>query len=117
MATPELRPAYKVTELSGNVSVRKARVTAKQNAKGKMIQTIDYKIEEEAAGFLVTFPRGHSIRVKNVEALRQLGYDARPWMVPPDDTDIADEEVSAALGTPTRKGRSAAPRREKEEIE
>lgn len=104
------RPAFKVTELSGNVQTTKVTPVAKTNAKGKVIQTLDYKVTEEPAGFLVEFPRGHSIRVKNVAALKQLGFDTHPWMVIPEH-DIADEEVSDALGTPARRHK-AAPRRE-----
>ena len=70
------RLAYVVVDLSETVGSVKREVvtwTRKDGLKKKMV--------EEPAGYLVYFPRGHVIRLRDKEALRQYGLDGRPPIV------------------------------------
>jgi hypothetical protein len=70
------RLAYVVVDLSETVGTVKRPVTSwtkKDGLKTKMV--------EEPAGYLVYFPRGHVIRLKDKESLRQYGLDRQPPIV------------------------------------
>jgi hypothetical protein len=70
------RLAYVVVDLSETVGTVKRPVTTwtkKDGLKTKMV--------EEPAGYLVYFPRGHVIRLKDKEALRLYGLDRQPPIV------------------------------------
>jgi hypothetical protein len=70
------RLAYVVVDLSETVGTVKRPVTTwtkKDGLKTKMV--------EEPAGYLVYFPRGHVIRLKDKESLRQYGLDRQPPIV------------------------------------
>lgn len=70
------RLAYVVVDLSETVGTVKREVTTYTKEKG-----LTTKLVEEPAGYLVYFPRGHVIRLKNKEALRQYGLDGRPPII------------------------------------
>lgn len=70
------RLAYVVVDLHQSVGTVKRPVTTwtkKDGLKTKMI--------EEPAGYLVYFPRGHVIRCKDKETLRQYGLDGQPPII------------------------------------
>lgn len=70
------RLAYVVVDLAQTVGTVKREVvswTKKDGLKRKKV--------EEPAGFLVYFPRGHVIRLKDKEALRHYGLDGQPPIV------------------------------------
>jgi hypothetical protein len=70
------RLAYVVVDLSQSVGTVKRPVTTwtkKDGLKTKMV--------EEPAGYLVYFPRGHVIRLKDKEQLRLYGLDGQPPIV------------------------------------
>jgi hypothetical protein len=74
--TQGARLAFVVVDLSETVGTVKRPVTTwtrKDGLKTKMV--------EEPAGFLVYFPRGHVIRLKDKEELRRYGLDGQPPIV------------------------------------
>jgi hypothetical protein len=74
--TQGARLAYVVVDLSETVGTVKREVTTwtkKDGLKKKMV--------EEPAGFLVYFPRGHVIRLKDREELRRYRLDGQPPIV------------------------------------
>lgn len=70
------RLAYVVVDLSETIGTVKREVTMWTKDKG-----LHTKMVEEPAGYLVYFPRGHVIRLKNKEQLRQYGLDKRPPII------------------------------------
>ena len=65
------KPAFIVEELSGEVEVRKVeRVKVDEK-----VTAFRYYSENEPAGYLVKFPKGHSIRVKDYAELERLGFN------------------------------------------
>lgn len=74
--TQGARLAYVVVDLHESVGTVKRPVTTwtkKDGLKTKMV--------EEPAGYLVYFPRGHVIRFRTKEELRQYGLDGQPPIV------------------------------------
>jgi hypothetical protein len=76
MNTNGARLAYVVVDLHETVGTVKRPVTTWTKKDG-----LKTKMEEEPAGYLVYFPRGHVIRCKDKETLRQYGLDGRPPIV------------------------------------
>lgn len=70
------RLAYVVVDLSETIGTVKREVTMWTKDKG-----LHTKLVEEPAGYLVYFPRGHAIRLKNKEELRRYGLDGRPAII------------------------------------
>jgi hypothetical protein len=68
------RLAYVVRELPGNVK----REVCKYN---KARRTIERRLVEKPAGFMIYFPRGHAIRLETVEELRHYNLDKDPQIV------------------------------------
>lgn len=64
------RLAYVVVEIEGSVKRAVHSITKKDGIKEKM--------QEQPAGFLVYFPRGHVMRVKDRAGLRAYGLDKEP---------------------------------------
>lgn len=73
----QAKKAYQVEKFEGEVERTKHRV----NKESKTLETI---VEKEGAGFMVYFPKGHSIRVKNEAELAKLGlhYNAPAFYDP-----------------------------------
>jgi hypothetical protein len=81
----DLRKPYEVTGLPGMFKrtvyeVVYTEITLR-NGNKKMRAKMVPKQVLEAAGYLVKFPSGHSIRVSSQEELRRLGFDAEPGLV------------------------------------
>lgn len=100
----ELRPPYQVTKLPGTVkrtvyhyeAVGKPVIDSKGNSRQPRRRVM--KEINEPAGYIVTFPQGHSIRVRDVEemkagvaapVLQNFGFDKQPGLVNMLTGDIA----------------------------
>jgi hypothetical protein len=70
------RLAYVVVDLSETIGTVKREVTMWTKDKG-----LHTKLVEEPAGYLVYFPRGHCIRLKDKESLRRYGLDQKPPII------------------------------------
>ena len=70
------RLAYVVVDLSETVGTVKRETITWTKREGLKRKTV-----EEPAGYLVYFPRGHVIRLRDKEALRHYGLDGRPPIV------------------------------------
>lgn len=88
---PKLKPAFKVEELEGTREVTLHGFDTKGR---KTIKTV-----EVPAGFLVTFAKGHSIRVANEEELHRLGFDQTIPLVDVDGDDEPQGMVSNPIAT------------------
>lgn len=55
---------------------------------------IESRVETEPYGFLVCFPAGHSIRVKDVKRLKELGFK-----MPKGETEKGRELAAAIIGS------------------
>src|SRR5690606_28394556 len=64
---PQVRPAFMVQKLEGKVK----REIIEFDAKGRKVR----KTVEADAGWLVKFPKGHSIRVFDEAELTRMGFD------------------------------------------
>lgn len=76
----KVRRAFSVKKLSGKV-VHTIFMRSPKN--GKLIA----REIEEPAGYMVTFLKGHSLRARNVQALKDMGITA---MVPLINTETGD---------------------------
>lgn len=63
----QIRPAFVVRKLNG----KRKQIIYTFDAKG---QKVGKEVELDA-GYLVKFPKGHSIRVTNEASLKRLGFD------------------------------------------
>lgn len=90
---PKHVPAFVVHELQGKRKVTKYR----RNPETKTTES--YQVEEPA-GYMVSFPKGHSIRVRNLDELKRLGFD------PSNTVPLLDEEgeVRATIPNHIRRG-------------
>ena len=70
------RLAYVVVDLSETIGTVFREVCEYKKGVGVVTKKV-----EEPAGFLVYFPRGHVIRLKNKEELRRYGLDGRPPII------------------------------------
>lgn len=78
---PNIKPAFTVQRLSGEVDHRVHIYDKKENK-------IKTKVVKEPAGFLVTFAKGHSIRCRDETHLKQIGAGLR--MVPVVDVESGE---------------------------
>lgn len=85
-AQPETkaRPAFTVKKLQGTVPHTVHIFDKKENK-------IKSKVIQEDAGYLVTFAKGHSVRARDLEHLRQMGAGMR--MIP-----VVDQETGEVKG-------------------
>jgi len=76
-------PAFVVQKLDGTME----RTLIQFDKEGKKVE----KIVKVDAGYLVSFPsKGHSIRVKNADELKRLGFDKT---IPLVDDDADNDDV------------------------
>lgn len=79
---PTVRPAFTVFKLEGNTTRKKARMVTALDRDGEVLKdkhgNKKYKLElvEEGLplGYLVRFPKGHSIHYPTYEELEAAGY-------------------------------------------
>ena len=80
MVTLTVKPRFEVHEIPGS-TIRRVCV-AKKNDEGKLIGGFDFKdIEEEGPSFMVYFPNGASIHLRNRKELAEAGFDGDPTLV------------------------------------
>jgi len=77
-------PAYQVKELEGT----RTKTVYKWDKKAKQIAPVETEVE---AGYMVYFPRGHSIRVETPAELARLGF-TRPAHSVVEDGDAEIDE-------------------------
>jgi hypothetical protein len=90
----QIMPAFEVKPLEGQFVTRRVAVYDKE-AKEKGQPPIRYEDKVEPAGYLVFFPKGHSIRVATLEELKRLGFAGTPYKVDLDTGEmVPDEQIS-----------------------
>jgi hypothetical protein len=99
MAT--ILPAYKVEKLEGKVVTQKVIYDKKAKEKGQV--PIQYIHAKEDAGYLVTFPNGHSIRLSE-KKLKAHGFDRDPLHI-----DMQSGEVVHDLSKIAQQRNKGAP--------
>jgi hypothetical protein len=52
-----------------------------------------YEVKKEEFGYMVYFPAGHSIRVRDMAELRRLGYDKQPGLVDLESGEVLQEDM------------------------
>lgn len=87
----QIMPAFEVKPLTGQFVTRKVAIYDKE-AKDKGQPPIRYEDKVEPAGYLVFFPKGHSIRVATLEELKRLGFAGEPYKVDLDTGEMVPEE-------------------------
>lgn len=80
------RLAYVATPLQGKVKREQCTMEERQSGKNRdgsprIMHTLTRKDVEEPAGYMVYFPRGHAIRVRNLDDLKRYGLDKKPNIV------------------------------------
>jgi len=76
------RPAFVVEELDGEVEVQ----TVRREKVDEKVSAFVYETRREPAGYMVKFPKGHSIRVGTYAELKRMGF-ADPVPVINDEGD------------------------------
>lgn len=87
----DIKPAYVVQRCDGDFSRPIVRYSKDENKK----PVRNEETEEYKGGFMVYFPRGHSIFVKDVKELERLGFSEQPPLV-----DMNSGDVVGTLGIP-----------------
>lgn len=52
-----------------------------------------YEVKQEDFGYMVYFPAGHSIRVRDLAELKRLGFDRQPGLVDLESGDTIQEDM------------------------
>lgn len=78
----KLRPAYQVVPTRRTLIENVAHEVIERDKKGNPIRRFEFrKVAREVSGFMVYFPRGHSIFIESRQALREYGFDIPADMV------------------------------------
>lgn len=98
---PQIESAYEVEKLPGEVSIEVCKIehVPVPGKDGKTRPQIVRKTVKQSAGYMVYFPRGHSIRVKDEEGLRALGLD-------PSGAPLIDMDTGAVIPKLSLKSRT-----------
>lgn len=92
----DIRPAYMVQRLDDSkVFESEKYVFEKEVVGNKTVNNRKLVRTKHKGGFMVFFPRGHSIYVKDEQRLRELGYDQDPNLV-----DLNSGDIVGKLGIP-----------------
>jgi hypothetical protein len=77
------RLAFVVRELQGTVKREKTRMVLIKKGNGKIRDQYEMKtvVEEEPAGFMVYFPRGHVVRIPNRKLLEHYRLHLKPRII------------------------------------
>lgn len=76
-ANPMMLPMYEVRKLKGMAKREYVRFVEDKDKEGKVTaKRIEHYTKEVDAGYMVYFPKGHSIRVWTDKDLRALGFAA-----------------------------------------
>lgn len=84
----KIRPKFEVEELSGEVDHTKYV----KDEDGNLVQ----ETVKEPAGFMVYFPSGNSIRVRNEKELKRLGFHRNSTLI---DMESGDEVGEVQVGS------------------
>ena len=106
----QIKPRFEVHPLEGNVT----RTVYEKTLKGEEGKFGGFKEKEitEPAGFMVYFPTGASIRVRNDEELERLGFTRTPELVDMESGDVvgvANLSLKARADQLSSRGRSKMP--------
>ena len=106
----QIKPRFEVHPLEGNVT----RTIYEKTLKGEEGKFGGFKEKEitEPAGFMVYFPTGASIRVRNDEELERLGFTRAPELVDMESGDVvgvANLSLKARADQLSSRGRSKMP--------
>jgi hypothetical protein len=77
------RLAYVVRELQGTVKREKCRLVLARKGNAKQRDQFEWKKEmvEEAAGYMVYFPRGHVVRIPTRQLLQHYNLHMKPRII------------------------------------
>ena len=106
-----IRPRYEVHKLEGKVEheIFKMRV----DDEGKPSGGFESEIVKEDAGWMVYFPNGASIRVRDEPELKRLGFDKSADLVDMDSGDVVGNTGQTSLKSRseqlTSRGRKTRP--------
>lgn len=88
-------PAFTVTKLEGTYQKPMVRSVefGKPGKNGERRHKLEHYMEETPRGYLVSFPRGHSIHIDTVEELYEQGYgDPEIPLVEPDGGEVVGSQ-------------------------
>lgn len=96
---PVMLPAYEVRKLKGMAKREYVRFVEEKDKEGKVVsKRIERYTKEVDAGYMVYFPKGHSIRVWTDKDLKALGFAAPAPIVDMQTGDKYDpDNVPSAL--------------------
>tara|TARA_R110000803_G_scaffold2328_3_gene7927 strand:- start:240 stop:659 length:420 start_codon:yes stop_codon:yes gene_type:complete len=81
----QVRPMFEVHELDANDGTFERKVISYKKTKdkdtGRIYSRRHEELVKETGGYMVFFPRGHSIRVRDKTDLRRLGFHNQPGFV------------------------------------
>jgi hypothetical protein len=93
-----LRRSYEVRQFIGTVKREKILYKRVEDKHGKKpVYTRSTKEVEEAGGYLVTFPRGHSIRVRDKATLQRLNFSESPEIIDMNTGEPIPRDMLASL--------------------
>lgn len=113
------RLAYVVVELEGTVMRKQFTLVGKEIGKGKNVRLIHSREEhwvEEPAGYMVYFPRGHAIRIRDKAELRHYKLDGSPPIVDLNGLQDPNSPVGKLLAAQDDKGRAEAMKSMEEKV-
>jgi hypothetical protein len=90
-----IRPRYEVHKMDGKVEHEIFKMRVDDN--GKPAGGFESHIIKENAGWMVYFPSGASIRVRNEDELKRLGFDRNADLVDMDNGDIVGSSGQTSL--------------------
>lgn len=82
----QLRRQFETEVLEGEVN---QQVIEKHTSAG-----FEYKTVKQDAGYMVYFPKGHSIRIRTEAELKRLGFDRGAQLVDMETGEVVDEDAS-----------------------
>jgi hypothetical protein len=108
-------PRFEVEEIEGTVTVMIATPQRRKNNAGKSVSNgFNFEPKEVDGGFMVYFPAGHSIRVKDEQELQRLGFMGPAPLVDMNTGEIVP--VSPNVSLKDRAGRKTSNRRRIEHV-
>lgn len=105
MQQMNVKPAFEVEILEG---------TKKRTVHMMVEGELTTKTIEEPLGYMVYFPSGHSMRVRNHNELKKLGFDRAPNLVDMESGDPVSQPQQQSLKSEVQ--RKTKPTRAKKEV-
>lgn len=91
----DVKPAFVVQRQEGPFEKEVIKYGKKKIAEGKYETTKTIEKKVFTHGFMVVFPKGHSVFIETEEELHRLGFGGDPTLV-----DMETGDVVGALGIP-----------------